>query len=72
VDRPPETVGFIGLGQMGSGMAKKLLSAEVDLIVYDQHQKITNEYAQLGDVFTNLPPLWLLKPKNISLPSVRS
>jgi hypothetical protein len=51
---------------------KKLLSAEVDLIVYDQHQKITNEYAQLGDVFTNLPPLWLLKPKNISLPSVRS
>ena len=33
---------------MGSGMAKNLLLAEVDLFLYDLRQEISNEYVQLG------------------------
>jgi 3-hydroxyisobutyrate dehydrogenase-like beta-hydroxyacid dehydrogenase len=48
VDRSLETVGFIGLGQMGGGMVRNLLLAGVDLIVYDQRQDVSNKYVELG------------------------
>ena len=55
VAKPTETIGFIGLGQMGGGMAKNLLAAGVDLVVYDQDQDLSAEYVKLGARFTNSP-----------------
>jgi 3-hydroxyisobutyrate dehydrogenase-like beta-hydroxyacid dehydrogenase len=67
VDRPSETVGFIGLGQMGGGMAKNLLLAGVGLIDYDQHQKISNEYVQLGARVSKSPAIMAAQAKKIFL-----
>lgn len=40
--------GFIGLGIMGLPMAKNLLKAGVDLLVYDLNEKAVDELARLG------------------------
>src|SRR2546423_2390114 len=41
-------VGFIGLGRMGSGMARRILGAENDLAVYDVVREATAEFATAG------------------------
>jgi len=41
-------VGFIGLGDMGKGMAKNLLAKGFDLTVYDIRQEPVDELKQLG------------------------
>jgi DNA-binding CsgD family transcriptional regulator len=43
-----ETVGFIGLGGMGSRMAGRLLAAGYDLTVYNRGQERTHLLAQRG------------------------
>ena len=57
MDRSSETVDFIGLGQMGGGLTKNLLLAEIDLIVYDLRQEIAKEYVQLGARVTKSPAI---------------
>lgn len=42
------TIGFIGLGSMGSGMTRNLLKAGFPLIVHDNRPEILDEYAALG------------------------
>ena len=37
-----ETVGFIGLGNMGSGMAGNIQKADYPLVVYDLRTEIRN------------------------------
>src|SRR5436190_24387839 len=41
-------VGFIGLGRMGRGMARRILSAGHDLVVYDVVREATAEFASAG------------------------
>ena len=43
-----KTVGFIGLGNMGSGMAKNLLSAKYEVIAYDTNEGKTSDLLNLG------------------------
>lgn len=44
----PPTIGFIGLGSMGSGMTRNLLKAGFPLVVHDTRTEILDEYAHLG------------------------
>src|SRR5262249_58681357 len=41
-------VGFIGLGRMGKGMARRLLGAGHDLAVYDVVREATAEFGATG------------------------
>ena len=72
VNRSLETVGFIGLGQMGDGKAKNLLLAGVDLMVYDLLQDVTDKYVQLGAHIAKSSTTIATLQKNISLPSVHA
>ncbi len=42
------TVGFIGLGNMGGGMAKNLLSAKYDVIAFDINESKSSDLLNLG------------------------
>lgn len=44
----PSRIGFIGLGEMGRGMAKNLLKKGFDLTVFDIREEPLNELASLG------------------------
>ncbi len=44
----PPRIGFIGLGSMGSGMARNLLKAGFPLVVHDTRTEVLDEYAALG------------------------
>ena len=72
MDRSLETVGFIGLGQMGGGMVRNLLLAGVDLIVYDQRQDVSNKYVELGARIAKSPAIMAVQVKKFSLPSVHT
>jgi 3-hydroxyisobutyrate dehydrogenase-like beta-hydroxyacid dehydrogenase len=41
-------IGFIGLGHMGFQMARRLIEAEHQLVVFDTRQEVVNEFAALG------------------------
>ena len=41
-------VGYIGLGRMGSGMARRILGAGHDLAVYDVVREATAQFATAG------------------------
>jgi 3-hydroxyisobutyrate dehydrogenase len=43
-----ETVGFIGLGNMGSGMAGNIQKADYPLVVYDIREQITRSFVERG------------------------
>lgn len=43
-----ETVGFIGLGNMGSGMAGNIQKADYPLVVYDIRSEITRPFVERG------------------------
>jgi 3-hydroxyisobutyrate dehydrogenase-like beta-hydroxyacid dehydrogenase len=43
-----DTVGFIGLGMMGGGMAANILAAKLPLVVYDIDERKTAHFAGLG------------------------
>jgi 3-hydroxyisobutyrate dehydrogenase len=72
VDKPSETVGFIGLGQMGSGMVKNLLSTGVDLIVYDQHKDVSTKYVRLGARIAKSPAIMASQVTKFFLSSVHT
>lgn len=42
------TIGFIGLGNMGQGMARNLLTAHTNLMVYDQNSEAVAALVELG------------------------
>ena len=48
-------IGFIGLGRMGSGMAKSLLKAGIILIVFDTNKKAMERLTNLGALSENNP-----------------
>src|SRR5256885_2318137 len=51
-------VGFIGLGRMGSGMARRILDAGHELAVYDVVQAATAPFGATGaQVASSLPDL---------------
>jgi 3-hydroxyisobutyrate dehydrogenase len=50
-----ETVGFIGLGNMGSGMAGNIQKADYPLVVYDIRQEVTRRFASQGARPANSP-----------------
>ena len=48
------TLGFIGLGNMGQGMARNLLATQPNLRVYDQNPEAVAALAEQGAVETSL------------------
>ena len=50
-----EKIGFIGLGIMGEPMAKNLIKAGFDLIVYNRTKSKTASLKQLGAIVANTP-----------------
>ncbi len=48
-------IGFIGLGIMGKPMAKNLLKAGYELIVFDINQAVVEEFSALGAAAANTP-----------------
>src|SRR5215471_1192856 len=48
-------VGFIGLGNMGSGMARNLINAGHDLIVYNRTRSRAESFASLGAKIAETP-----------------
>ena len=50
-----ETVGFIGLGNMGSGMAGNIQKADYPLVVYDLRTEISKRFVDQGARLANSP-----------------
>lgn len=50
-----DTIGFIGLGMMGSGMAANILEAGHPLVVYDIDEKRNQQFAEPGAKVANGP-----------------
>jgi 3-hydroxyisobutyrate dehydrogenase len=50
-----ETVGFIGLGNMGSGMAGNIQKADYPLVVYDLRTEISQRFVDQGARLANSP-----------------
>ncbi len=50
-----EHVGFIGLGNMGSNMAKNLLLEGISVTVYDESNSLKEEFKKLGAIFVSKP-----------------
>src|SRR2546429_3814066 len=50
-----ETVGFIGLGNMGSGMAGNIQKADYPLVVYDLRQESTRPFVDRGARYAASP-----------------
>src|SRR5262252_4803934 len=48
-------IGFIGLGSMGSGMARNLINAGHDLTVYNRTRKSAEPFAALGAKIAETP-----------------
>ena len=50
-----ETVGFIGLGNMGSGMAGNIQQADYPMVVYDLRQAVTQPFIERGARYAASP-----------------
>ena len=50
-----ETVGFIGLGNMGSGMAGNIHKADYPMVVYDLRQAVTPAFSRAGGALRRFP-----------------
>ena len=50
-----ETVGFIGLGNMGSGMAGNIQKADYPLVVYDLRHESTRPFVDRGARYATSP-----------------
>lgn len=50
-----ETVGFIGLGHMGSALAQRMLAADYPLVVFDISQPATRSFRDAGAHVANSP-----------------
>src|SRR2546428_378191 len=50
-----ETVGFIGLGNMGSGMAGNIQQADYPMVVYDLRQAVTQPFVDRGARYAASP-----------------
>jgi 3-hydroxyisobutyrate dehydrogenase-like beta-hydroxyacid dehydrogenase len=49
------SIGFIGMGHMGSAMARRLLDADYQLSVYDRTEEKAQELGQLGALVAHTP-----------------
>src|SRR4051812_41067056 len=49
------TVGFLGLGIMGGGMARRLIGAGVPLAVYNRNRAKSDEVGKAGAKVANTP-----------------
>ena len=52
-------LGFIGLGYLGSRMARRLVAAGFPMIVYDRDDAKTAELSALGAKVARIPASWL-------------
>lgn len=50
-----EKVGFIGLGNMGAGMAGNIQKADYPMVVLDLHQEITQPFVEQGALLAHSP-----------------
>ena len=50
-----ETVGFIGLGNMGAGMANNIEKAGYALVVHDLKEEATHQFLERGARFAESP-----------------
>ena len=50
-----ETVGFIGLGNMGSGMAGNIQKADYPMVVYDLRQAVIQPFVERGARYAASP-----------------
>ena len=50
-----ETVGFIGLGNMGGGMAANIQKAGYPMVVYDLREEATRPFLENGARLANSP-----------------
>ena len=57
-----ETVGLIGLGNMGGGMAGNLLKAGFPLVVHDLRTEIVRDFAARGARRRRRSPSWRASP----------
>ena len=57
-------IGFIGLGNMGAPMARRLVEAGHHLTVYDTRQESIGNLTALGAVAARSPATWFLTAAN--------
>ena len=50
-----ETIGFIGLGNMGSGMAGNIQKAGYELVIHDLREEVTKPFLEAGARLANSP-----------------
>ena len=48
VKKPKETIGFIGLGNMGTHMGQNLIKGGYNLVVYDMYPEAMDPFTALG------------------------
>ncbi|WP_067887565.1 NAD(P)-dependent oxidoreductase [Nocardia vaccinii] len=67
-------VGFVGLGNMGLPMARRLAAAGHDLVVYDTREKATDEAVSFGAIAASSPRDVADRAQTVlaSLPSLRA
>ena len=58
-------VGFIGLGNMGKGMASNLANNNVPLTCYDIDNSVFSELKNCYEIIKKNPPLKISQIKNI-------
>lgn len=42
-------IGFIGLGKMGAPIARRLIEAKHELLVFDTRREMVDQFEDLGD-----------------------
>ena len=67
-------IGFIGLGKMGFPMARRLIEAKHQLIVFDQRNEAVDKLAALGAQVASSPKDVADRTENVmaSLPSLQA
>ena len=55
--KPKETIGFIGLGNMGTHMGQNLIKGGYNLVVYDMYPEAMDPFTALGATAVTTPRL---------------
>ncbi|GIT45050.1 MAG: hypothetical protein Ct9H300mP11_29860 [Chloroflexota bacterium] len=55
-----EKVGFIGLGNMGGGMAGNIQKAGYEMVIHDINEGATRPFLEAGPIWATHPLMWLV------------